>query len=266
MIARLYLRANGVEPGATVDVDREQAAYLLQVLRLRHGDGLQVFNGNGRRWSATLSVKGRRDCQLVIGEPASGSPPPSPVAITLAQGLAAGDRMDWIIEKATELGVRRIVPLRTAKTSVKLADDRAERRMAHWHRIGVAACMQSGRDDLPELRALASLADWMRAEWTIAADPAIASLHACVLDPGADTDMTRWLATLAARTEPPQHVCVLVGPESGLSHEELALAANHGFVRVKLGARVLRTETAGAVAVSLIQGVLGDLAYTAKRH
>ncbi len=255
MIPRIYLAAERLAGQSDIQLDSEQTNYLVQALRLKDGDALQVFDGIGHRFVATLRTEGRRSCRVIIGEPATGSSPPSPVRTILLQGLAASERMDWVIEKSVELGVTVIVPVRCARSSVKLDAERASRRSAHWQRITVAACMQSGRDDLPQLAPLSLLTDLLHARPLA---PPVAA-PALMLVPGASQPLTEWLATHARSVQDSGAMSLLIGPESGLNPQEIDLAARAGFTAVGLGPRILRTETAGLVALSLIQGMLGDL-------
>lgn len=242
MIPRLLVP--GATPGDEVDLAADRAHYLLEVLRLRAGDPVEAFDGHGTRMQARLLVLERRRARLAIGAVVA-SPPDSPLRVTLAQGIAQGDRMDLVIEKATELGAQRIVPLLTERSLVRLDASRAGRRHAHWQRIVEAACMQCGRDALPAVDAPLGLADWL------AADP----------DPGARRLL---LSPTAQRTvrqagiEPGRPLVVLVGPESGLSEAEQEQAAAAGFEPVRLGARILRTETAGLAALAALQAIAGD--------
>ena len=241
------------EAGQLVTLDADQSHYVQRVLRLREGDPLQVFDGHGARWSARLAGpasgagSGRGAAALALIAPLP-SPPESPLQLTLVQGISSAERMDFTIEKAVELGVGAILPVASARSVVKLDDERARKRMAHWQRLVVAACMQCGRDTVPPVLAPLPLADWLAARprarpgWSL--DPLAAQS----------------LAASAARQEGLIEADLLVGPESGLTPEELALAGQAGLLPVRLGPRVLRTETAGLAALALLQGVRGDLA------
>ncbi len=167
----------------------------------------------------------------------------SPLAITLAQGIARGEKMDLILQKATELGVARIAPVLTERTEVKLDAGRADKRAAHWRGVLAAACEQSGRARLPELLAPQPLGHFLAGE---------ASTHRLVLDPGA----TATLAGLAL--QPGASLCLLVGPEGGLSERDLAAARAAGFTGLGLGPRILRTETAALAAVAGLNALYGD--------
>jgi len=165
----------------------------------------------------------------------------------LAQCLSAGEKMDWTIEKAVELGVSAIVPLQSRRSVVRLDEDRARRRAEHWQRLIVAACMQCGRDRLPALAPVRTLEDWL-------AEPA-AGAPRLVLAPGAAVS----IGELAAPAGSGGPAVVLVGPESGLTDEEMEQARSAGFVAVSMGPRILRTETAGLAALAVLQARFGDL-------
>jgi len=221
-----------VGPSLRVDLPFElpvEAVRHVQVLRLQPGDALRVFDGRGGEWLARLLRMGRRDA-LVRVESAVAPVPELPVAVTLAIGVPANDRMDRLVEKATELGVAAIQPLVTERSVLRLQGERAEARRAHWQAIAVAACEQCGRARVPSIAAWATLSDWL------------ARPHA---------QQTRWLlstdaqAVGAARCDAPgETLLVLSGPEGGFSAAETLAARGAGFVEVSLGPRVLRADTA----------------------
>ncbi|MFA7504022.1 MAG: 16S rRNA (uracil(1498)-N(3))-methyltransferase [Burkholderiaceae bacterium] len=235
--------------GVEVTVAADRAHYLLDVLRLRSGDAVEVFDGRGGRLRARIVAADRRGARLAIEE-SLPSPPPSPLRLTLVQGLAQGDRMDLVIEKACELGVLRIVPVFTERSLVRLDPARAARRHAHWQRIAEAACMQCQRDDLPVVDAPASLAAWLAKSGE--AGGRVADARLLLLSPGATTSLTE------AGVDASRPVEILVGPESGLSDAEEARAIAAGFEPIRLGARILRTETAGLAAIAALQAIAGD--------
>jgi 16S rRNA (uracil1498-N3)-methyltransferase len=231
------------------DVAAEQSHYLLRVLRLREGDALEVFDGDGARHAASIvRVDGQR-CTLKLG-PRQPSATESPLRITLAQCLSSAEKMDWTIEKAVELGAAGIVPLQSQRSVVRLDAERARRRAEHWQRLIAAACMQCGRDRLPVLAAVEPLPQWLR-------HPPAHRLR-LVLAPGADARLGG-VRLDGDADRAPAEATVLVGPESGLSEAELAAAVNAGFRPVSLGPRVLRTETAGLAAIAVLQSRFGDL-------
>ena len=242
MIPRIHFAAR-LREGDEALLDPEPSHYLARVLRLRAGDAVQLFDGEGGRFNAVVEDASPKRARLRIAtiEPPG---PESPLRITLAQCVSGPEKMDWTVEKAVELGAAAIQPLISRRSVVRWDDERARRRLEHWRRLIVAACMQCGRDRLPLLGAPMPLADWLERR------PRTAT--ALVLSPGAP----RSLSDLAVDGDA---VEVLVGPEAGLSDEEVAAAQGRGFVTVGLGPRVLRTETAGLAAIAVLQARFGDL-------
>jgi 16S rRNA (uracil1498-N3)-methyltransferase len=229
--------------GTRVALPAAAAAHLAQVLRLRPGDAVLLFDGDGGEFAAEIESIGRGGGSAHVRRAVPGRAVESPLRVTLAQGVARGEKMDWILRKATELGVSAIVPLLTGRTQVRLDPERSARRMAHWRAVIVSACEQSGRVRLPSLDEPRSLADWAAG---LAADAGLRLM----LDPG---------GALAVRAlEPPGHVCLVVGPEGGLSPEDGAVLERTGFRGLSLGPRILRTETAGISALAALQALHGD--------
>ena len=237
------------EAGQTIALDRDQIHYAHRVLRLHAGDSLQVFDGLGARWSAVLTGDGREAGELRLVAPLAALPE-SPLRVSLVQCISSAERMDFTIEKAVELGVAALVPVVSARSVVRLDDERARKRLAHWQRLVIAACMQCGRDLLPTIAAPQSLADYLagRPRQSVG----------WVLAPKAARSL-RQAATQAADPAPVHEADLLVGPESGLTDDELVRAGQAGFAPVGLGPRVLRTETAGLAALALLQSLHGDL-------
>ena len=252
MLPRLLLRddeaalAGGLRPGAALALDERHEHYLLRVLRLRRGDPLEIFDGRGRCHRATIDEDRAGHCSVLVGDPVERRSE-SPLRIELAQCVPTGDKMDWVIEKAVELGASAIRPLQSARGQVKLDAARAARRTEHWQRVAEAACMQCRRDVLPEVRAPEPLARWLAS-----LDPA-ADVRRIVLDPEAGAR----LSALGVASDRP--VLLLVGPESGFDTAELDAARRAGFESASLGPRVLRTETAGLAALAALQALAGDL-------
>lgn len=218
------------------------AHHLTRVLRLRAGDPVTLFNGRGGEFHGQLITGPGRETRVRLTADAPGDRE-SPLLTILAQGLARGERMDYTLQKAVELGVTHIVPLLTRRCNVQLDDARSARRMDHWRGVIIHACEQSGRTRLPSLAPLQSLPEFAAAMRTDCA---------YVLDPAGDASLTPSTATGATH-------CLVVGPEGGLDASELELLSGHGFKRVRLGPRVLRTETAAMVALSILQARGGDL-------
>ena len=239
MIPRLYCaqtiagRAHILAPDA--------AHHAQRVLRLRAGDAVVLFDGTGGEWPGTLAGDGR--AQLVeLGERRAVEREAS-VVLTLAQALPGGDKMDWVVQKAVELGVARIQPLEAARSVVRLAGPRAEKRHAHWQQVAIAACEQCGRNRLPEIAPLLALTDYL----ALPAQPAEA--RALLVPAGGAR-----LVTLAR----PASATLLIGPEGGFTEAEQRAALAAGFQPVSLGPRVLRTETAGLAAIAAVLALWGE--------
>ncbi len=205
------------------------AARHVQVLRLQPGAVITLFNGEGGEFEATVTRMGRSDVDVKVGAH-HAIEREAPRAIHLLAGITANERMDWLVEKATELGVASITPLLAERSVLKLRGERADKKLAHWQGVAVAAAEQCGRNRVPAIRPAVSLSDWL-ARPTSEGQRCVLSL----------AQGTRSLASVAAGSEP---LVVLSGPEGGLSPAEEALALSSGFVPVTLGSRVLRAETA----------------------
>lgn len=236
---RLYCES-GLAPGATIELP-ERAARHVAALRLREGDALTLFAGDGFEWRATLTAVSKRGVLAALHERREASRE-SPLDITLAQGVCAADRMDLVLQKATELGVARIRPVVTTRSIVRLSQERQERREAHWQNVAIAACEQCGRNVVPPVGSLVALRDYL-------AEPRHPGVR-IVLSP-AGTATVRSL-------EVHDPLTILIGPEGGLTQEEHELAALAGFVPVRFGPRILRTETAPLAAIAALQALYGD--------
>lgn len=228
----------------TVALSERQHHHLLRVLRLRPGDAVEAFDGRGTRWNAIL-IESDGGLELELGARAQVDTG-GPLDIHLGQCLSTADRMDWTIEKAVELGVRSISPLSCARSQVRLDSSRAARKLEHWRAVIEAACMQSGCDNLPELHPVRELKTWVQA---------VDSTHRLLLDPRSDESLSAFASRAALRED---RISLLVGPESGLSDDEVSAAKASGFNPVRLGRRTLRTETAGLAAVAALQALAGD--------
>jgi 16S rRNA (uracil1498-N3)-methyltransferase len=229
-----------LSPGATVELS-ERAARHVAALRLKAGDEVVLFNGDGAESSATLVALGRRGVTAAVRARRTIDRESS-LEIHLAQGICAGDRMDLVLQKATELGVASIQPVVTARSIVRLARERRERRETHWQNVVIAACEQCGRNLIPPVAPSTGLAEFV-------ALPARGGTR-ILLAPDGEAS----LRALAPRAP----VTVLIGPEGGLAPEERALAASRGFVAVRFGPRILRTETAPLAALAALQALYGD--------
>ena len=233
----------GLEPGTEVLLPAAASTHLLRVLRLRPGAVLTLFNGRGGEYSAELVSGDKAGARVRVGV-ATAIERESPLQISLLQGVARGERMDFIVQKATELGVQRIVPLSCEFSVVRLDDAALRRRVAHWRTVAIAACEQCGRNRLPEVESVTDL----EAACTAGGDEL-----KLMLVPQAP-------ASLAALVHGAQRATLLVGPEGGLSGREQLLAQRNGFLACRLGPRILRTETAPLAALAALQALAGDLA------
>ena len=233
-----------LQAGREVLLPDQAGEHLARVLRLERGHPLILFNGDGREYDATLGSLARHAVSAeVVGARAVDRE--SPLPLTLAQGIARGEKMDWILQKATELGVARIVPIVTERTEVKLDEERAERRLLHWTSVIAGACEQSGRARLPIIEAPLRLERWLG---TLVEHNDLR----LALVPGGDTTL-RTLPSMA------HGAIVCVGPEGGLSDHDAAMLRGSGFLSLRLGPRILRTETAGIAALAALQALHGDL-------
>ena len=219
------------------------AARHVQVLRMQPGHTLTLFNGEGGEFNAEVQHMGRSDVRVLVGEHRNAECEAA-MQVHLAVGMPANDRMDWLVEKATELGVHRITPLMTERSVVRLSGDRAEKKQAHWQAVAVSACEQCGRNRVPVIDVPESLNAWLARQTPQAgAVHGVLSLHASTqpmntLREGAGANVTTWV--------------LLNGPEGGLTDAEDAVARAKGFAAVSLGERVLRAETAALGALALL--------------
>ncbi|MDH4563571.1 16S rRNA (uracil(1498)-N(3))-methyltransferase [Pseudomonas sp. BN411] len=221
------------------DLPEAQAHYIGRVLRLATGDAVQLFDGSGQEYLGELIEVGKKAVRVELREAFAGMAE-SPLQVHLGQGLSRGERMDWAIQKATELGAAEISPIVSERCEVRLKDERADKRLAHWRQVAISACEQCGRSVLPVIHAPVTLADWQR---DVQADLKL------VLHPVAEP--------LASHARPGS-LAFLIGPEGGLSEAEVESAKAAGFHAARLGPRVLRTETAPVVALSVAQQLWGD--------
>ncbi|MGP0171523.1 16S rRNA (uracil(1498)-N(3))-methyltransferase [Pseudomonas sp. NCHU5208] len=222
------------------DLPEAQAHYIARVLRHGVGDAVQLFDGSGQEYRGELIEVGKKNVRVELREAVAGLAE-SPLRIHLGQGLSRGERMDWAIQKATELGVSEITPIVSERCEVRLKDERADKRLAHWRQVAISACEQCGRSVLPVIHPPLELAAWLQrveADLKLVLHPVAEALHS------------------HAR---PGSLAFLVGPEGGLNDAEVEQARQAGFQPARLGPRVLRTETAPVVALSVAQLLWGDL-------
>jgi 16S rRNA (uracil1498-N3)-methyltransferase len=231
-----------LEPGGTVALAEDTAHYLSRVLRVTMGQMVVVFNGDGFDYSAEINRLDRGVLGVLV-QSRLPARPESPLQIRLVQAVSRGERMDLTLQKATELGVTEVQPLFSARTEVRLKGEKLLRRMEHWRKVVISACEQSGRACLPVLHAPVDLEEWVQSA-------PLSQRLVCLPDAG------RSLASLGVHSA----LEVLIGPEGGFDDHELELLAGQGVMAVGLGPRVLRTETAGAVAITVLQALAGDLA------
>ena len=227
-------------PGAQFTLAPEAAQHVAKALRLKAGDSLVVFDGRGGEYEASIQRVDKDRVDVKVG-PWRDAESEATFAMGLVQGLPEADKMDWIIQKSVELGVAWIQPVICDRSVVRLSAERAAKREAHWRRVAVAACEQSGRNRIPEVRPTLGFMSWV-------AIPAVT--RRWVLTSGA--------AALAAQPRPAGAVELLIGPEGGLSERERDLALSQGCTPVSLGPRVLRTETAPLAAFAAINALWGD--------
>ncbi|MSQ68713.1 MAG: 16S rRNA (uracil(1498)-N(3))-methyltransferase [Gammaproteobacteria bacterium] len=241
MLPRLY-SPTPLTPGSVIVLDPVGARHLREGLRLRLGEALLLFDGRGGEFAANLTAIDRQQVRVRVGEhyPVRRE---SALDITLAQGISRSERMDYTIQKAVELGVSRLVPLATERSTVRLDAERARKRAEHWAGIVRHAAEQSGRTEVPPIAEVVDLAGYIEQER--------APLR-LLLDPSAGVSLTR--VTLGAE------ISLAIGPEGGFSPAERALLLAAGYQGASLGPRVLRTETAALVALSILQSRGGDLA------
>jgi 16S rRNA (uracil1498-N3)-methyltransferase len=261
-LTRVYVDAP-VATGKRVVVEGSAANHIARVLRLRSGDSLTLFDGSGGEFAARIE-EFRKETVVVAVEEHRALDRESPLPLTLVQGISRGERMDWIIQKATELGASRIVPVFTKRSVVRLDEKQAERKLQHWRAIAVSACEQCGRNRIPDLAAPLDYFDMLTGG--ASARPDSAGADAVGRPDSTDSaGVTRLLLSPTGdlRIDDLQNVgkgiTVLIGPEGGLEDVEQEAAIAAGFKAVRLGPRVLRTETAAIAALTIIQRYFGDL-------
>jgi 16S rRNA (uracil1498-N3)-methyltransferase len=228
--------------GSQCQLDDNAANHVGRVLRMQAGQALLLFNGDGHDYHATITEAGKKHVLVAVTE-AAGNETESPLRVVLAQTLSKGDRMDYAVQKAVEMGVSEIVPLTTERCDVKLKGDREDKRLRHWQQVAISAAEQCGRARVPEIQPVMTVQQWLE------------HARACDLRLVLHHRTERSLNTL----EKPSSIALMIGPEGGLTAEEIALAESRGFLPVALGPRVLRTETAPVAAIALCQWLWGDI-------
>lgn len=238
-VSRLYVDLP-LTPDGQIELDDDGAHYVRTVLRLKKDDGIILFNGKGGEYACVLAEVSRKSVRVQVNAQ-SGRNVESPMQINLGLGISRGDRMDLAVQKAVELGVNQITPIMTERCVVQLKGEKAQQRLQHWRKISQHAAEQSGRTVLPELAEIASLHAWVSKQQGLM----------IFLDPYSGQ-------TLAELKPDNMKVTLLTGPEGGFTDQERSVAKAVGFVPVRLGSRILRTETAAIAALSAVQMLWGD--------
>ena len=238
-IPRIYTEQNLLS-GEMVELEESASHHLSKVLRMQPGRELILFNGAGGEFAATIHEVRKKHVSVQVAEHMSDDRE-SPLNLELAIGISRGERMDWVLQKATELGVTRITPLITERTEVKIGGDRQDKKMQHWQQTIISACEQCQRNLLPTLAEPIQISDWLT---HVNSELRFVLHHRDSKQLPAD--------------KKPESVTLLIGPEGGLSEREIAHAIENEFSALTLGPRVLRTETAPVAAISLVQYLWGD--------
>lgn len=232
-----------VPPSGSFDLPADAAHHAARVLRLREGNRVEIFDGSGNEYSGVISAIGGK--RVTVGD-ISAAPVDreSPLRVTLAQAMSSSEKIDWVIQKATELGVAEIQPLDTERSVARLSAERAAKRLEHWRQVAISACEQCGRNVLPVLHAPLDIMAWLQqtkglpdAKFILLPDGSIA-LH--------------------SHPKPPGKIILLIGAEGGFTQPESEAALHCGFGAIRIGARVLRTETAAVAGLAALQTLWGD--------
>lgn len=237
---RIYT-AQPLQANASIELEPGAAQHVARVLRMEVGDNLILFNGEGGQYPATISAADRKSViTLTAGFDAIERE--SGLNLHLGIAISRGERMDWVVQKATELGVTAIAPLLSERTGVRLKGEREDRKLRHWRQIATSACEQCGRNRLPQILPLQPLEQWLG---SVSADVRLVLHHRA--------------GNTGAMTANPASVALLVGPEGGLDPREISAAEAAGFSPLQLGPRILRTETAPLAAIAILQARWGDM-------
>ena len=230
--------------GDCIELEVGAARHLTSALRMTSGQLITLFNGQGGEYVAELveAKKGKATVRITEFDKTDRE---SSLSVHLAIGISRGERMDWIVQKATELGVSEITPLFSERTEVKLNGERLEKKLRHWQQVSISACEQCQRNLVPSINPALTLDQWL------SQDTGNAEQLKLVLHHRSDKSL--------AQHQPPKSACLLVGPEGGLSDNEISRAMDNGFAALTLGPRVMRTETAPLAAISIMQSVWGDM-------
>lgn len=238
-ISRIYT-AQPLHSNSLVELETEPSHHLTRVLRLGVGDPVTLFDGSGGEYPGEITAVDKKHAHVTTGSHLPGERE-SPLSIHLGIAVSRGERMDWIVQKSTELGVTALTPLVTEYSPVRLSGERADKKIQHWQHIAISACEQCGRNRLPLINPLQALDTWLAHT---------AAEQKFVLHPRAGN---------TAIDAAPRSIALLVGPEGGLSNSEIETAARSGYAALSLGPRVLRTETAPLAALAILQAYWGDM-------
>lgn len=241
-ISRIF-QAVPLQLNSLIKLDIPASHHVARVLRARVNDSLIIFNGLGGEYEGTIRAIDKKNVSVQLRNYRLNERESS-LELCLAQGISRGDKMDYTIQKAVELGVKKIIPLLTERCNVKLDEERSEKRLQHWQSTIISACEQSGRNRIPEMllpQSLAAGITSLPADWRF------------VLSPYSERKLKE------IPVEKAQRVILLIGPEGGLSDKEMQLADHNGFLPLNLGPRILRTETAAVAAITALQCLFGDI-------
>lgn len=241
MTPRLYCPED-LSRAVQITLTESAAHHVARVLRLRTGNLVTLFDGTGGEYAASIHEVSKKEVVVDVGK-FSDIERESPLRITLAQGLSVGDKMDDTLQKAVQLGIVEFAALETQKSIVRLSDERAQKRFQHWQQVAIAACEQSGRNRIPVVREVTPFADFVQSS--------DAKATRLLLSPRGDNYMNKF-------NNLPNEIILLCGPEAGLSDSEETLAIQQGFIPVRLGPRILRTETAALAALAAMNALWGD--------
>lgn len=244
-ISRVYFEGQ-LQTNAVISLPGESSHYLAKVLRLRIDDCVHLFNETDGEFLSRITLIKKAEVELMVESPiVEAGTHQSELLIHLGLGLSRGDRMDFAIQKSTELGVREITPLYTEHGEVKLKAERVEKKLQHWRKIALSASEQCGRLDIPKIHAPCALLDWQQSsneEFNV------------MLDPSGEDNLPP-----VSEVEQIKRLNLLIGPEGGFAERELQTARDQGFAVVALGTRILRTETAPVAALAILQHLYGDM-------
>ncbi len=246
-VTRIY-HPGTLQCGETVPLTKAASHHLQHVLRIKVGTIITLFNGEGGQFNAEITTIKKQQVVATINQFVDIDIE-SPLNLHLGQAISKGERMDWVVQKAVELGVNTITPIITARCPIKLTATQQQKRWTHWQRITESACEQCGRNRLPTVNAPLRLATWLESFTS-----SVTTIK-LVLDPNSDHPLSTAIDT---ETSPITAITLLIGPEGGLSAEEITLAKNAKFHNVKLGQRILRTETAAIATLAAMQTLYGD--------